>query len=124
MGVQYQMLDSGCCGMAGSFGFAKDKYEISVDIGERVLLPAVRQALLVADGFSCREQIAQLTGRTALHTAELLSLAMKEPIASQTDPGDQIARRQQRQKKSMLKAAAALGFAAVAGCAILFAAKK
>ena len=59
------MLDSGCCGMAGSFGFESDKYDLSVKVGERVLLPAVRSAepstLLVADGFSCREQIAQLT---------------------------------------------------------------
>ncbi len=65
MGLEHEVLDSGCCGMAGSFGFEEDKYETSVNIGERVLLPAVRRAepstFLVADGFSCREQIAQLT---------------------------------------------------------------
>jgi FAD/FMN-containing dehydrogenase/Fe-S oxidoreductase len=76
MGLDYRILDSGCCGMAGSFGFEKDHYQISVDIGELVLLPAIRSAasddLIIADGFSCREQIAQLTDRKAVHLADLL----------------------------------------------------
>jgi len=79
MGAELQALDSGCCGMAGAFGFEREKYEISRAIGERVLLPAVREAgpdtLVVSDGFSCREQIAQLTGRKAFHLAEVLQLA-------------------------------------------------
>jgi Fe-S oxidoreductase len=79
MGVELQSLDSGCCGMAGPFGFEKEKYAVSQAIGERVLLPAVRQAqpetLIVSDGFSCREQIRQSTGRQALHLAEVLQLA-------------------------------------------------
>lgn len=79
MGVELLVLDSGCCGMAGAFGFEREKYEISRAIGERVLLPAVREAeadtLVVSDGFSCREQIAQLTGRRAFHLAEVLELA-------------------------------------------------
>ena len=66
MGLNFEMLDSGCCGMAGSFGFEASHYDVSVAVGERVLLPAVRQAeddtLIIADGFSCREQIAGLTG--------------------------------------------------------------
>ena len=82
MGAEVNLLDSGCCGMAGAFGFEKDKFEISQAIGERVLLPAVRQqsseTLIVADGFSCREQIRQSTGRDALHLSEVLSLAMKQ----------------------------------------------
>ena len=82
MGIEYEVLDSGCCGMAGSFGFERDKFEVSVACGERVLLPAVREAakdtLIVADGFSCREQIEQLTGRRALHTAQVLQMAMQE----------------------------------------------
>ena len=82
MGVELQPLDSGCCGMAGAFGFEREKYEISRVIGERVLLPAVRQAetntLVVSDGFSCREQIAQLTGRRAFHLAEVLQLASNQ----------------------------------------------
>ena len=65
--------------MAGAFGFEADKFAISQAIGERVLLPAVRKAsadtLIVADGFSCREQIEQATGRRALHLAEVLKLA-------------------------------------------------
>jgi hypothetical protein len=75
-GVEHVLLDSGCCGMAGAFGFERRHYDVSMAVGERVLLPAVRNAgdstLVVADGFSCREQIAQTTGREALHTAELL----------------------------------------------------
>jgi FAD/FMN-containing dehydrogenase/Fe-S oxidoreductase len=80
VGVDLQSLDSGCCGMAGSFGFEKDNYNVSLAIGERVLLPAVRQAapetLIVSDGFSCREQILQTTGRKAIHLAEVLQLAL------------------------------------------------
>jgi Fe-S oxidoreductase len=82
MGLDYQILDSGCCGMAGSFGFEKDHYKISVDIGELVLLPAVRNAgaaLIIADGFSCREQILQLTGRRALHISEVLAPLLISP---------------------------------------------
>jgi Fe-S oxidoreductase len=82
LGLQFQVLDSGCCGMAGSFGFEKEHYEVSVRCGERVLLPSVRQAdsetLLIADGFSCREQIEQLAQRRALHTAEVAAKALRE----------------------------------------------
>ncbi len=63
--------------MAGPFGFEREKFAVSQRIGERVLLPAVRAAsaetLIVADGFSCREQITQNTGRGTLHLAELLA---------------------------------------------------
>jgi Fe-S oxidoreductase len=76
-GAQVSMLDSGCCGMAGPFGFEKDKFEVSQALGERVLLPAVRAAaadtILVTDGFSCREQIRQNSPRHALHLAEVLA---------------------------------------------------
>jgi Fe-S oxidoreductase len=82
MGLDVDQPDSGCCGMAGAFGFEPDKYELSMRVGERVLLPAVREAardtIIVADGFSCREQIAQGTGREALHLAQVLHLAMKQ----------------------------------------------
>ncbi|HEX8898132.1 MAG TPA: hypothetical protein VF751_05500, partial [Chthoniobacterales bacterium] len=74
--------DSGCCGMAGAFGFEKDHYDVSIACGERVLLPKVREAakdtLVIADGFSCREQIRQTTGRRALHTAQVMQMAMNE----------------------------------------------
>ena len=82
MGVEFDQLDSGCCGMAGAFGFAADHYEVSQRVGERVLLPTVRAAdqdtVVVTDGFSCREQIEQGTGRRATHIAELLALAISE----------------------------------------------
>jgi FAD/FMN-containing dehydrogenase/Fe-S oxidoreductase len=72
-----KLLDSGCCGMAGPFGFEREKYQVSQAIGERVLLPAVRSAspdtILVTDGFSCREQIKQNTPRHAVHLAEVLA---------------------------------------------------
>ncbi len=80
IGLELQTLDSGCCGMAGPFGFEKDKFLLSQAIGERVLLPAVREAspetLIVSDGFSCREQIFQATGRHAIHLAEVMQLAL------------------------------------------------
>ena len=82
LGLSYQLLDSGCCGMAGGFGFERDHYDVSVKVGERALLPAVRtaakNALIIADGFSCREQIAQTTDRQALHLAEVLHMATTE----------------------------------------------
>src|SRR5215468_12347479 len=70
MGVDFHTLDSGCCGMAGSFGYEQDHYDLSMKIGERVLLPAVRQAsedsLIIANGFSCRSQIQHGSERRAL----------------------------------------------------------
>ena len=79
MGLDFELLDSGCCGMAGAFGFERRHYDLSVAIGERRLLPRVRaaepDALVIADGFSCRTQVAQLTGRRPLHTAEVLARA-------------------------------------------------
>jgi Fe-S oxidoreductase len=76
-GASVELLDSGCCGMAGPFGLEADKFEISQTLAERVLLPAVRAAgerdLLVSNGFSCREQIKQNTPRKAVHLAEVLA---------------------------------------------------
>jgi Fe-S oxidoreductase len=80
LGAEVQSLDSGCCGMAGPFGFQEDKFEVSQAVAKRVLLPAVRKAaqdtLIVTDGFSCREQILQGTGKRAIHLAEVLKLAL------------------------------------------------
>jgi FAD/FMN-containing dehydrogenase/Fe-S oxidoreductase len=74
-------LDAGCCGMAGSFGYATEHYEVSRQIGERRLLPAARamaaDAVLVACGTSCREQVAHFTGVRALHPAELLRSVLR-----------------------------------------------
>jgi len=77
-GLRFQVLQSGCCGMAGSFGFERSHYDISMKIGERGLLPAVRKAdattVIIADGFSCRTQIEQATGRKPLHLAQVLRM--------------------------------------------------
>jgi Fe-S oxidoreductase len=81
IGLDPSQPEPGCCGMAGAFGFERgEHYQLSMAIGERRLLPAVRSAakdaLLIANGFSCREQIAQSTGRSALHLAEVLEMAL------------------------------------------------
>jgi FAD/FMN-containing dehydrogenase/Fe-S oxidoreductase len=80
MGLELECPDSGCCGMAGAFGFEKEHVDVSLACGERVLLPHVRRAakdtLIVADGFSCREQIRQTTDREALHFAQVLKMAI------------------------------------------------
>ncbi len=83
MGLDVEIPDSGCCGLAGSFGFEKgEKYEVSIAAGERVLLPAVRDAdpttLILTDGFSCRTQIEHNSDRRALHLAEVITLAMRQ----------------------------------------------
>ncbi len=80
IGLDVEHPDSGCCGMAGAFGFEREHYDVSMRVGERVILPAVREAandtLIIANGFSCREQIAQATGRQPLHLAEVLRMGM------------------------------------------------
>lgn len=82
LGVDWQQLDSGCCGMAGSFGFHKDHAAMSMAIGEQVLFPAIRKqpasTYVVTNGFSCREQISQGVKRKAVHIAELLYEACQQ----------------------------------------------
>jgi FAD/FMN-containing dehydrogenase/Fe-S oxidoreductase len=114
-----EVLDSGCCGMAGSFGFESAHAEISNNIGELVLLPAVRKAaadtLIVADGFSCREQIAQNTARRAVHTAHVLEAALAaRPRPMETAAEDGILPPRPRQEFPSEIAAAALIGAGVA----------
>jgi Fe-S oxidoreductase len=83
-GIDQERLESGCCGLAGNFGFERGHYDVSRAAGERVLLPAVREAdeetLVLADGFSCRTQIEQGTGRSGLHLAEVLAQALREGV--------------------------------------------
>jgi len=90
LGIDFMNPAPGCCGMAGSFGFHAEHYEISQAIGEIELLPAVRQAppdwLIIADGFSCREQIAQATNRRAVHVAEVLQMALQPSLLDKDDP--------------------------------------
>jgi FAD/FMN-containing dehydrogenase/Fe-S oxidoreductase len=87
-GAEVIDLDAGCCGMAGSFGYEKEHYEVSRLVGEQRLFPALRNArpedVIVAPGFSCRLQIQHFTGRTAVHPAQLLRGLLanaSEPIA-------------------------------------------
>jgi len=81
IGLDLTHPDSGCCGMAGAFGFEARHYDLSMKLGERVILPLVREAdaetLIIADGFSCREQIEQGTGRRTLHFAEVVKMAFE-----------------------------------------------
>jgi FAD/FMN-containing dehydrogenase/Fe-S oxidoreductase len=127
IGIDFTAPAPGCCGMAGSFGFErdKDKYDISQAIGELELLPAVRKApadwLIIADGFSCREQIAQGTHRRALHLAEVLQMAL-DPSAESDDPYPESARVRERDaqiRASMTRAGLGLG-ALAAGSLLLW----
>ena len=120
VGLDVQVLQSGCCGMAGSFGFEKEKYDVSVACGERVLLPAVRKAgtstLIVADGFSCQEQIRQCTDRHALHFAQVLDMALHQdqrPLARVLPESEVVATRKKAAANSMSRVS--LGAAAIAG---------
>ena len=123
MGLDFEVLESGCCGMAGAFGFVSDTHDVGHACGERVLLPRVRRerddTLVIADGFSCREQIAQHTDRRALHLAEVLKLALDHGPAGPPDarPEDGIVRRRRREvRNSMIFAAA--GLAVIGGAAV------
>lgn len=86
LGLDFVILDSGCCGMAGAFGFEKKHYEVSIKARRKVLLHAVRNAtrdtLIIADGFSCCEQIYQTTDRRALHLAQVIQMALHGCIAN------------------------------------------
>jgi FAD/FMN-containing dehydrogenase/Fe-S oxidoreductase len=130
MGIDYTAPAPGCCGMAGSFGFEPDKYDISVAIGELELLPAVRNAspdsLIIADGFSCREQIAQCTDRRALHLAEVIQMALREGPLGPVGPYPeraQVQRRQAEVEASMKRAGLAVAGVG-AGAALLWAATR
>ncbi len=82
-GYKVSVIPSGCCGMAGSFGYEKEHFELSQKVGELVLMPAVRSApegaLIAAPGTSCRHQIKDATGRVALHPVEVLHAALADP---------------------------------------------
>jgi Fe-S oxidoreductase len=89
LGLDYEVLDTGCCGMAGSFGYhAGEHYDVSVEVAKHGLLPKLadvsEDTIVVADGFSCRGQIEQLAGRSSLHVAELVQRALRE--AGRTGP--------------------------------------
>jgi FAD/FMN-containing dehydrogenase/Fe-S oxidoreductase len=92
LGLDYKVLDTGCCGLAGSFGYERgERYAVSMKVAEQTVLPAVRAAsphtLIVTDGFSCASQIDQGTPRGALHLAQVIQLALHEgPNGPVTSP--------------------------------------
>ena len=116
--------------MAGSFGFEKDKYDVSMAVGELELLPAVRQApadaLIIADGFSCREQIAQGTGRHALHLAEVLQMALQPSALDKDDPypESRLVRERQAEVTTSMKRAGIAAGALAATSLLLWAATR
>ncbi len=127
LGIDFHSPSPGCCGMAGSFGFEADKYDLSIAIGELELLPAVRQAppdwLIIADGFSCREQIAQGSPRHALHLAEVLRMALSGAADatggdSEAYPESASVRRRKAEVQTSIKHAG-LGLAALATGGVL-----
>ena len=126
MGVEVEALDSGCCGMAGGWGYETGHYDVSIACGERKLLPEVREAdpdtLVITDGFSCRSQIEQTgTGRRALHVAQVLALARQFGPAGPPGPYPERAAPERPRPgplRSAARAALAVGaVAALAGAA-------
>jgi hypothetical protein len=111
--------------MAGSFGFEEEKYPVSMRVGELELLPAVRRApldsLIIANGFSCREQIAHGTDRHAFHLAEVIQMALKKgPKGTQGryPEREMVGRRKTSVERSMKRAG--LGLASLAAAGTLF----
>ena len=130
MGLSHKYPDAGCCGMAGAFGYEKinGHYEVGVAAGERMLLPEVRNAgndeLIVADGFSCQEQIIQQTDRTPLHTAQVLQRALHGDVKGEHPEEPIIAARKKAIHVGMARAAITLGVAAAAGLFVIHMARK
>jgi FAD/FMN-containing dehydrogenase/Fe-S oxidoreductase len=122
LGLDYEVLDDGCCGLAGSFGYeAGDKYEVSMRVGEQKLLPAVRDAdpdtLVITDGFSCRSQIEHgAEGRRSVHLAEVLALSYR--TNGLTDGSSAQAEPRNRAGRTAL-AATGIGIAAAGGAFVL-----
>src|SRR3954453_5813284 len=121
-GLECDVPDSGCCGMAGSCGYEADHYQTGLACGERVLLPSVRRApkdtLIVTDGFSCREMIRQETDRGAVHFAQVLQMAMREGASGPQDPLPET--RYATVESTPAVPAAILAASAVAGAGLLW----
>jgi Fe-S oxidoreductase len=119
LGVDYEILDTGCCGMAGSFGYhAGEHYDVSVAVAEHSLLPKLERTpestLVVADGFSCRGQIEQLEGRKPIHMAQLVQRALRESGRTGPEAAEPPARR-----RRALPALAVIGAMGAAGVVAL-----
>ena len=120
IGVEGRYPEDGCCGMAGAFGYEKQNghYQLGIAVGERILLPQVRKAdddeLIIADGFSCQEQIGQQTDRIAMHTAQVLQLAIhnERETALAHPESRMVAERRSKQRMAMTRAIVVLGIGA------------
>ena len=129
LGLDFEVLDSGCCGIAGSWGYEKgEHYDVSMKAGERVLLPAVRGAdkdtLILTNGFSCRSQIKEATDRRALHLAQVIQMALRDGGGP---PGDypECEYLEEKRLRPGLRDTAMLGAgAALTGGAVAWIAKK
>ncbi|OEV01432.1 dimethylmenaquinone methyltransferase [Streptomyces qinglanensis] len=124
-GIDADVLDEGCCGLAGNFGFEQEHYSVSMKVAEQGVLPAVREAatssLVLADGFSCRTQIEQGgTGRRPLHLAEALAMGLDGSLPAE-HPEKSAERPELRARDGRLAAAAVLsgGLAAAAALTVL-----
>ena len=123
MGVEFDALTDGCCGMAGAFGFEKgEHYDVSIKCGERSLIPKVRDAdegtLLIAEGFSCREQIRQMTDREGLHLAQVIRMAIQEGpggASGQRPEAAVVRERRGEHRRAALRVGALVGGGAVLG---------
>jgi Fe-S oxidoreductase len=126
-GLDWELPDSGCCGMAGAFGFENSHYETSQACGERVILPKVREAskgtLLIADGFSCREQISQGTGRMPVHLAHVLwaALKRKQHLLDKDEPEAALLEAVREKDRAQRVLPPGMRWVALAGAALLLA---
>lgn len=132
IGLEHAHPKTGCCGMAGGFGYEKEHghYELSVAAGERMLLPEVRKAadneLIIADGFSCQEQIEQETDRVAMHTAQVLQMAIRgnREFSVGRPETRMVNNRKRVVRKSMTRAAIGLSLVCIAAIGTGWLAKK
>jgi FAD/FMN-containing dehydrogenase/Fe-S oxidoreductase len=130
LGLDFELLHDGCCGMAGSFGFEEEKYDVSVACAKQGLLPAIektdRDAFVIANGFSCQEQIRQLTNREALHIAQVIQFALHDAEGLNGGPPEQdmIEKRRKEVAASMLKTGSAVVSAAIAAGTLWYAATR
>ena len=127
MGLDAELLDSGCCGLAGSFGYEEHHYDVSMKIADRVLYPRVRQAerdtLIISDGFSCREQIMHGTRRHGMHLAEVIQMALHQPF-SQKKQYIETGWIQEQPTSTLITAAASAGLVAAGGMLLMSLAKN
>jgi FAD/FMN-containing dehydrogenase/Fe-S oxidoreductase len=122
MGLEVEVPESGCCGMAGAWGYERGHYDVSIACGERVLLPKVREVpadtLVVTAGFSCRSQIEQATERRALHVAQVIQLARDHGASGPSGPYPERAAAPKPSSSPSRRGAVVVGVAAAAGVAV------